>query len=64
MAKKAELRRSFGGKTENFTDKQERNFEHKHLKAYLKGHTRFRNGINPILRTPNWYEVKEVWSKK
>lgn len=57
-----ELRRSFGGKTENFKDKAERAFEQKHLKAYIGGHKRFRHGYDPKSREPNWYMVKENWS--
>lgn len=62
MEKQKELRRSFGGKTENFKDKTERAFEQRHLKAYLKGHKRFRMGFNSVTREPNWFEVNEVWS--
>lgn len=36
----------FGGKTADFKDENERAFEKKHLRAYLKGHTRFTHGID------------------
>jgi len=62
MENTRELRRSFGGKINGFKDKQERAFEQKHLKAYTKGHKRFRMGLDDITREPNWFPVKEVWS--
>ncbi len=58
---KVKSSRSFGGKTENFTDKRERAFEQKHLKAYLKGWERFRYGFD-INGSPKWHTVKEVWA--
>lgn len=36
--------RKFLGKIDGFTDKRERDFEKKHLAAYLKGHERFADG--------------------
>jgi len=42
--RKEQLRRSFGGKMFNFDSNEERNFNKKALKAYLKGHKRFRFG--------------------
>jgi hypothetical protein len=61
---KKELRRSFGGKTENFTSPQERHFEDKHLRAYLKGWKRFQMGLDPgvLAPTPLYFPVKEIWS--
>ena len=45
---KAEPKRRFKGKIDNFESKEERNFEKKHLKAYLRGDKYFmkfkRNG--------------------
>jgi hypothetical protein len=70
MKKQNELRRSFGGKTENFESKDEENNEKKHLKAYLKGYKMYRDGYRTIgnyedgtaFRTPSWFDVKEIWS--
>lgn len=53
--------RSFGGKIDNFKDNQERSFEKKHLKAYLKGFNKFRNG-RTIEGYPNYTPVKEIWT--
>jgi hypothetical protein len=54
-------RRSFGGKIDNFKDKQERAFEQKHLNAYLKGRSTFNygKGLNGL---PITHKVKEIWS--
>jgi len=41
-------RRSFGGKTENFKDKEEKVFYQRMLKAYLKGHKFFLFGVDRI----------------
>lgn len=64
MEKKEELRRSFGGKINNFKDKAERAFEDKHLKAYLKGHEKFTFGFKTVgnKREAIWFDVKEIWS--
>jgi hypothetical protein len=43
----AKPKRQFGGKTENFNSKEERNREKKHLKAYLKGQRYFFHGFIP-----------------
>jgi hypothetical protein len=51
--------RSFGGKTEGFDSHEEKMFEKKHLKAYLKGKKIFTYGVDA---TP--YEVKEIWTPK
>lgn len=58
---KKELRRSFGGKIDNFKDKTEKAFQQRHLKAYLKGNKLFRMGFDNN-KKPNWYKVIEVWS--
>ncbi len=39
-----EPRFKFGGKTSDFKDKVERNFEKAHLKAYLRGDLKFTHG--------------------
>ncbi len=59
------LKRSFGGKINDFTSKGEQEFEKRHLKAYLKGHKKFRcgfitNGLEQ--REPNWFDVIENWN--
>lgn len=54
-------KRTFGGKIENFINKEERNFENKHLKAYLKGHEKFRFGFDLKSKEPLWYRVKEIF---
>ena len=59
-------KRSFGGKIDNFSDKQERAFEKAHLKAYLGGGKKFRHGFLTNMETgarePAWFDVKEIWS--
>ena len=57
-------RRNFGGKTEGFESKQEKHFEQRHLKAYLKGHKKFKFGFKTLkggVRVPKTHDVKEVW---
>ncbi len=53
--------RLFGGKTTGFQNKREGNFEKKHLRAYIKGHKRFRFGYNQTTGKPNWYNVVDIW---
>lgn len=56
--------RAFGGKTDNFESKEERRFEQKHLKAYLKGNRLFRHGYikNTIgFKEPMFFKVLEIW---
>lgn len=57
------LIRNFGGKIDGFKNKEERNFEKKHLKAYLRGDKRFRNGYiyTDIGREIYYAAVKELW---
>ncbi len=60
MEKKEETR-SFKGKTSNFKDKQERTFEQKRLKGYLRGNKYFQYGSNWITmfsRQPTYYSVE------
>ena len=57
------VKRTFGGKTDNFTDKQEKAFEKAHLKAYLAGKEYFyygfiTNGIGNRERAR--HEVKSI----
>lgn len=60
-----EKTRTFGGKINNFTDKNEQAFEKAHLKAYLKGHKMFFYGFfdHPVTgqRIRAQHAVKEVW---
>lgn len=60
-------KRRFLGKTDNFADKQERNFNKKMLKAYLRGDANFSFGLDSETRQPimfkvlqETYEVKSV----
>lgn len=41
MEKRKKRSRRFLGKIDGFIDRQEKAFEQKHLKAYLKGQTKF-----------------------
>jgi hypothetical protein len=43
------------------TGKDKRNFEKKHLKAYLRGDKEFSWGKD-IQNNPIWYKVNEIWS--
>ncbi len=66
-----EKKRTFGGKTSNFVDKEERDFEQKHLQAYIKGKPFFRHryktiteefaGRNVESRIPAYFETKVNW---
>jgi hypothetical protein len=59
------LTRKFLGKTEGFKDKQERNFENKHLKAYLNGHTHFIHGRTKTQHGeifPVFHDVKQEFN--
>lgn len=58
---KSERTRSFGGKTENFKDNVERNFEKAHLKAYLAGKTQFNQGFDSMGQ-PITHLVKVIWT--
>lgn len=53
-----EPRRKFKGKIDNFTNKAERNFEKKHLKAYLKGDMYFFYGKDEFGNAVR-YEVQQ-----
>lgn len=50
----------FGGLLSGFKDKRHRNFENKHLKAYLEGAVRFQFGRDPITKDPIYYAVKRI----
>jgi hypothetical protein len=54
----------FGGKITDFISKEEKNFEQKHLKAYLKGKKYFRHGFKTLSesghRVPAWFETKII----
>ena len=61
-SKQLRSKRSFGGKVSEFKDSAERSFENAHLKAYLKGQTRFRYGFTGVIgtasRQPLYHLVK------
>lgn len=46
LQQKNSTKRIFKGKLDNFTSKEERNFEKKHLKAYLRGDKYFFFGVD------------------
>lgn len=54
--------RHFGGKIKDFVDKQERAFEKKHLRAYLRGDKLFQYGYREgrLVGEPAIFVVKEV----
>lgn len=52
--------RVFKGKINNFTSKEERNFEKKHLKAYLRGDKFFTYGIDNLGK-PITHEVQQEY---
>lgn len=63
--------RNFGGKTDGFKDKAEQNHEQKHLKAYIKGVQRFRDGFKTIeigkdqfQRIEAWFPVKVIFGER
>lgn len=67
MAKKPQ-QRLFLVKTENFQNKEERNFYQKMLKAYLKGHTHFQYGFHDVknasgiaIRQPRYFIVEQQY---
>jgi hypothetical protein len=68
--KSDEHNRSFGGKVKDFSDKDERTKEKKHLKAYLRGRFFYRHGLESFMvgeremLKPMVHEVKEVWTPK
>ena len=53
------LDRSFGGKLSGFVSKEERKYQRKNLKAYMKGDKFFRYGFDTN-RRPNWYLTDEI----
>jgi hypothetical protein len=55
--------RTFGGKTDNFTDNQERHFYQRMLRAYLKGWEVFYFGfiMTPIGKRPAEHKVSVIW---
>jgi hypothetical protein len=62
--------KSFGGKLSGFESKEERNFESKHLRAYLKGKPTFNYGYELLetpfgeKRQPKSFETKVNWTPK
>ncbi len=63
MKKKTTHKRSFGGKLTGFANKDEARFEKAHLKAYLKGSTRFSMGYKDEEGNLLYWPVKEIWEK-
>lgn len=59
----SKLSRKFGGKTEGFVDNQEKKFESAHLKAYLRGDTRFTFGRDDNNK-PVYHDVKIIYQNK
>lgn len=55
------FKRSFAGKTNDFKNNQERNFEKAHLKAYLNGNKWFRYGQFDQRGEPIYFPVAERW---
>lgn len=55
--------RKFTGKLSGFDDKQERRYQQKHLKAYLKGHQLFQIGIDNA-GFPVYNAVKQQYFRK
>lgn len=53
--------RHFGGKTDGFSSKREQREEQAHLKAYKKGHNRYKFGTT-IKGEPIYHPVIEIWS--
>ena len=56
------LTRRFLGKTSDFKDRKENNFNKAMLKAYLKGATQFAFGINNSNGQPVYHEVLQEYS--
>ena len=62
---KSKISRRFLGKIEGFENKEERDFETKHLRAYLKGNDNFRHGFHMVeylglkLMLPKYHDVKQ-----
>ena len=54
--------RKFLGKLMNLS-KNERSFEKKHLKGYLKGSKYFRYGFNSITKEPEYYKVLQSYKE-
>jgi len=61
MKKEPEKKKSFGGKLVDFKDAEERAFEQKHFKAYLRGDTKFAHGRDDSGR-PIYHPVKIIWN--
>jgi hypothetical protein len=69
--KSGNLVRRFGGKLSGFKDNRERQFEKKHIKAYLNGDRYFRFGFTDVTdkegnvtgREIAWHKTKEKWIK-
>lgn len=57
MKKDKNLRKEFLGKLDGFVDKVEKNFQKKHLKAYLRGDEYFTFGRDSKTGEPSWFKV-------
>jgi hypothetical protein len=56
------LTRRFLGKTSDFKDRKENNFNKSMLKAYLRGNESFISGMNPSNGQPIYHEVLQEYS--
>ena len=56
------LTRRFLGKTSDFKDRKENNFNKAMLKAYCKGATQFAFGVNTSNGKPLYHEVLQEYS--
>ena len=61
VKKKKQIKRRFLGKFDNFTDKVDRNFNKKMLKAYLRGNTMFSFGLDSETRQPIMHRVLQEY---
>ena len=64
MKKDQNLRKEFLGKLDGFINKVEKNFQKKHLKAYLRGDEYFTFGRNQKTREPEWFKVLYTFLKQ
>lgn len=59
---KNKITRTFDGKLDNFTSKQESNFHKKMLRAYLRGDTQFQDGRDNF-RNPVMFKVQQTYKE-
>ena len=60
------ISRKFTGKLSGFSDKVQRNFYKKALKAYIRGKSEFAFGINPndLLERPMKYKTPQKYFRR